>query len=163
MFKVEIRKDCKVCGIDIISKRFRSYCSAECRNRFFNHKYKKQQAAWQRERMERLASIPSDEKVQCLICNRWYTQLLSHVWQIHGTSGREYKNEYGFDVKKGLIKEPYRKVKRETQDPITLKNLKKGAKYRFIKKDTRAGRYKRSKQTLERLKKLHTSSRIQGS
>jgi len=55
--------------------------------------------------------------------------------------GRDYKKKFGYDVKRGLILEDYRQIKRETQDPETLKNLKKGKKYWFKKGSLTAGRY----------------------
>jgi len=38
----------------------------------------------------------------------------------------------------------------------TFKNLEAGKKFRFVKGDEKAGVYKRSPETMERLKKLNT-------
>jgi predicted nucleic acid-binding Zn ribbon protein len=32
-FKVEVRKNCKVCGADLPTKKHRTYCSPVCRNK----------------------------------------------------------------------------------------------------------------------------------
>jgi hypothetical protein len=69
---------------------------------------------------------------------------------------REYKEMIGKDVKKGHIPEWYRNVKHETNQATwekIEKNLKRGKKYWFKKGDPRAGNYKRSPETMERLHK----------
>ena len=82
-FKVEFRKNCKVCDKKITGKRFRSYCSTQCRNKFFNKKYSADHTKWNREKRDREALIASPDKVQCLICKKWYVQVCSHVEQVH--------------------------------------------------------------------------------
>jgi len=150
---VEIRTDCKVCGGDLPNSRFRTFCSATCRQKFYNKKYAKRMADWQRIRNDKIAMIPSADKVQCLICGKWYVQVCSHVYYKHGLTGREYREKFGLDVKKGVIPKWYRKDKGDTAiKNDTYKNLEAGAKFRFKKGSKRAGNYKRSKQTIERLK-----------
>lgn len=155
VFKVEVRKTCKVCGVPLDPlKRQRTFCSKRCRDKNYSIKYKEYRAAFQLARYDRAASIPSKNKIQCMICGRWYTQICSHVLQRHSMTGREYKEFVGKDVKRGLIPEWYREKKRdknlETKD-IAWENLKKGKKYWFLPGDPRAGNYKRSKETMERL------------
>lgn len=49
----------------------------------------------------------------------------------------------------------YRKLKGDQAiDNETYKNLEKGTKYRFVKGDKQAGRYKRSHITIEKLQSL---------
>lgn len=155
---IEIRKDCKVCGGDLPNSRYRTFCSDKCRWKFYNKKYAKRGVDWQRAKRDKEASIPNKDKKQCLICKKWYVQVCSHVYQVHGLTGREYRERFGLDVKKGVIPKWYRKKKGdkavENKNKI-YKNLEAGKKFRFVKGDKKAGRYKRSKETMERLKKLH--------
>lgn len=154
--KIEIRKNCKICKKKIVSKRFRTYCSATCRNKFHNRKHRENHSEWQRNRNDALASIPSPKKVQCLICKRWYVQVCSHTLQRHGVGGREYRENFDLEVKRGVVPKWYREMKGEQAlENKTYKNLEKGAKYRFVNGDKKAGRYHRSPITLERLKVLY--------
>jgi hypothetical protein len=153
---IEIRADCKVCGGEIVHNRFRTFCSAVCRNKFNNQKYKVRQAEWQLAKYDRIASIPDPEhKCQCLICGKWYVQVGSHVFLRHGMTGREYREKFDLEVKKGIVPEWYRKLKGDQAlDNETFKNLEAGAKFRFVKGDKKAGKYKRSHITLKRLQSL---------
>jgi len=91
------------------------------------------------------------DKIQCMICGQWFTQVGSHVVQKHNMTARQYRIKFGFDVKKGQLPESFRKHKaRMAIEKGGVKNLIKGAKYRFKKGDTII--YKRSRQTLTRLK-----------
>ena len=155
MFKVEIRTTCKVCGAPIKQKRFRSYCSVECRNKFFNGKYADRQAEYQRKRQDKLASIPSDKKIQCLICGKWYVQVCTHVLQKHGMTGREYREAFNLEVKRGVVPKWYREMKGEQAiENGTVENLKIGRKFWFKPGSKTAGRYKRSPITIEKLRKM---------
>ena len=154
-FKVEIRKNCKICG-EPLGHRQRTFCSAKCRNRSYAIKsvesgYGKE---WQRKRNDALASKPSKRKVQCLICGGWYVQLGSHVVQRHGyETCRQYREEMKLEVKRGIVPDWYRKLKGDIAlDNETFKNLKVGKKYWFKKGDPIAGKYERSPVTMERLR-----------
>ena len=154
-FKVEIRDKCKVCGKKIKVKGFRSYCSAECRNKFYNGKYAKMYADWQRRNQDLKATVPGEGKIKCLICGRYYVQVGTHIFLRHGITAREYREEFDLERKKGILPLWYKKLKGDQAlENGTFKNLKKGKKYRCVPGDKRAGRYKRSKVTLERLKTL---------
>lgn len=154
-FKVEIRKTCKECG-ELLHKRQRTYCSKKCRLKATNKKHSKMQVQWERNKRDKEASIPSKNKLQCQICGKWYTQVGSHVVQVHNMTAREYKEQYGFDVKKGQLPEDYRKLKKQRVfENKTVENLKEGEKYRFKKNQKGIGTYKRSEETLERLKVLY--------
>ena len=159
---VEIRTDCKVCGGDLPNSRYRTFCSAKCRQKFYNKKYAQRGVDWQRAKRDKEASVPSPDKEQCLICGKYYVQVCSHAYQVHGLTGREYREKFGLDVKKGVIPKWYKKKKGD----IAIKNgtanniIESGKKFRFVKGDKKAGRYKRSPETQERLKKLHTFNKI---
>lgn len=147
-----MNKKCKNCNKEIIitnpQTRNIKFCSVVCRSKYEYRTYRKK---WQEDRRNAIADKPDKGKIKCLICGRYYRQLLTHAYLIHKMKGRDYKKKFGYDVKRGLILEDYRQIKRETQDPETLKNLKKGKKYWFKKGSLTAGRYERSEQTKARL------------
>lgn len=152
MYKTEIRKTCKICGRLITKNRFRTYCSLQCRNYFHNQKNRQYQKEWGINKRGEYAI----DKIQCQICGKWYRQVGSHIWGMHKMTAREYREEYGFDVKKGQLPDDLRKLKAEQAIECGgVKNLKKGKKYRFKKGSLKAGKYPRSEQTLERLKNLY--------
>lgn len=112
-------------------------------------------AEWQRKRNLKRALVPDPKKIKCTICGGYYTQICSHVTQAHGIPAREYKEENGYDRKRGLIPEWYRELKANICEANgTIKNLEAGAIYRFKKGDP-VGKYQRSEQTLERLRTKH--------
>ena len=158
-WKVEIRTTCKICGKPLPNARYRTYCSAKCRNKRNNRLqvttgYAKK---FQRDRRDKIASVPSPDKCQCLICGKWYVQVCSHVYHVHGMTGRQYREYFELEVKRGVVPAWYRKLKGDiAMDNETYKNLVKGAKFRFKKGQDGLGEYKRSPVTIERLKKLHT-------
>ena len=91
---------------------------------------------------------------QCVICGLWFRAVCHHAWQAHDVDEAEYKKIAGLDHKKGLIPKDLKELKAEhVRDNGTINNLKKGVWNRFIPGDTRAGKYERSPQTMERLKK----------
>lgn len=96
-------------------------------------------------------------KIKCLICGKEFVRPCSHVWQVHGMTAREYKEEFGLDLKKGIATEEYKEVMREHvrehYPKVVEKNLLRGGeKARFKKGDTTIGRYERSEQTLNRIR-----------
>lgn len=94
----------------------------------------------------------NEGKIKCLECGKFFTRPLSHVWQVHEMSAREYKKKHGLDLKKGLTTEDYRQVMRDhVMNNGTINNLKKGSQFRFKKGHSQ--NYIRSAQTQERLKK----------
>jgi len=158
---IEIRTDCKVCGGDLPNSRFRTYCSAQCRQRYHNKKNAEKSADWQRARRDKEAMEPSSKKIQCFVCGKWYVQVCSHAYNAHGLTGREYREKFDLDVKRGVVPSWYRKLKGDiTMDNKTFKNLEKGAKYRFKAGSKTAGRYTRSKQTEARLKKNRIKKKV---
>lgn len=154
--KVEFRKTCKLCEGEIKIPRFRSYCSNICRSRWHSRANKLTSAEWLRNKKKREAMAPSAKKIQCMVCGGWYKQVGSHVVLAHGyETAREYRKEYGFDLKRGQLPEWLRKIKEEhCVENGTIKNLKKGKKFWFKLNDTKAGKYERSPQTLDRLRHM---------
>jgi len=138
-WKIKIRKTCAVCGKVITSKRFRSYCSKQCRDKRNNTKYQKHNSKMQKIKRDALASIPSSEKKQCKICNRWYVQVGSHIVQKHHMTAREYREKFNLPLKKGVVPQWYSKFKgQQALDNKTYMNLRKGKKFRYKKGDLRA-------------------------
>lgn len=81
----------------------------------------------------------------------------THLFRTHGVTADEYRERLGLDKCTSLISESVQRKKRlgALRSPTYKANLlKKGAKYRFVSGDKRAGKYIRSEQTMERIKKL---------
>lgn len=155
-FNVEIRSNCKVCGGSLPTSRHRTYCSKKCRNYAINKRHSKAHTDWQRDRRNRQAIYPSKDKIQCMLCGKWYRQVGSHIVQVHKITAREYRKELGFDVKKGQLPDDLRQLKREQVfENKTVKNLKAGKKFWYKKGQSGVGIYTRSAQTLERLRTKH--------
>lgn len=156
-FKVEIRTTCKFCGKKITEKKFRTFCSAVCRNRFNNRKqYADHGAEKQREYLYKKRLEDGAPRIKCEICGRYYRQVGTHIVQVHKITARQYREEFGFDVKKGQLPEDLRQLKAEQSfEHGGVVNLLKGKKYWFKKGDPKAGKYIRSEQTMQRLKNLH--------
>lgn len=154
-WSVDVLQSCKMCGGKLPNARFRSYCSLKCRQKRNNQKQQESgyNTAWQRNRREKIASVPSPDKCQCIICGKFYVQVGTHIWAVHKMTCREYREHFELEVKKGVVPEWYRKLKGDQAiDNETYLNLKKGVKYRFKKGSKTAGRYKRSPITIERLR-----------
>jgi hypothetical protein len=147
-----------MCGRKLPNARYRTYCSTECRNKRNNSQQAKKgySTAWQKAKRDKIAEKPDPNKVQCLFCGKWYIQVCTHAYQVHGVTGREYREHFELEVKRGVVPEWYRKLKGDQAlDNKTYKNLEKGAKHRFKKGSKRAGKYERSPVTKKRLKNLH--------
>src|SRR3990170_2004800 len=64
--------------------------------------------------------------IPCFICFLFFEQVGSHVCQIHQMTAREYREQFGFDVKRGMITDELRHRKaQQTLENGTWKNLKK--------------------------------------
>jgi hypothetical protein len=144
---------CKQCKKTFTSKsshaRNVKFCSLHCRNKF----YLPRVSAWARNKADRLASKPSPNKIQCLVCGKWYIQVCTHIFERHHLLAREYKKDFGLDVKRGKIPQWYRQVKAEIckENGTVLKGFE-GKKYWWKKGSKIAGRYQRSEETMNRLK-----------
>lgn len=110
-----------------------------------------------RNRKQGKPSYTEADMMKCLLCNESFVFLGAHVYQTHKILMLDYKKQFGFDIKRGQTKGQYRELKNKTNRGI--KNLKLGAKYRFVKGDKKAGKYERSQETLERLVKIRSLRR----
>lgn len=155
--EVKSKYTCEICGKAITEKRKYKYCSTKCRNRHFYLKNAEYFRQWQMDRRDKIASVPNKNKVQCLVCGKYYVQVCSHVIAKHKfKSAREYKEYFDLERKKGVIPRWYKKMKGDlAKENGTEKNLKAGKKFWFKKGDKRAGDYVRSHITLDRLRNLH--------
>jgi predicted transcriptional regulator len=145
-------KKCKNCKKTIKANN-KLFCCEACRKEFNAERDRERIRLWQRARNDKKAEKPSPQKVKCLICGKWYKQVGTHIVQVHKMTAREYREEYGFDVKKGQLAGAYKQLKRDQAiENGTVENLKKGKKYWFKKGQEGIGKYKRSDQTMERLR-----------
>lgn len=83
-----------------------------------------------------------DGKPICHICGKGYDKLMSHVYQTHEITARDYKIEFGLDLNQGIMseesKEKARKAVEENYDSIVVDNLlTKGVGTRFEKGHSR--------------------------
>ena len=134
VFNVTIRRDCEICGGDL-PKRFRRFCSTKCRDKFYNIKNYARNQEWARRKRGEYA----ENKLQCLVCGRWYIQVLTHVIQDHHMTSEEYRTEYDLPFKRGVVPQWYHDLKSEiTLSNGTIANLEAGAHMRYTKGDPRA-------------------------
>ena len=95
--------------------------------------------------------IEKNGKIECFICGKYFRRVCRHVQQAHGLTSREYKEEFGLDVKRGILTEADRKhMEEKTRENGTINNLKGGEVNWFKKGETHS--YTRSEQTKERLR-----------
>ena len=102
-------------------------------------------------------------RIKCEICQEYFDRVASHARQVHFISAREYKKEYGFDVKKGLTSKRSRDLSRQRvymyYDLCIKQNLlDKGSKTRFS--EGSAGRPVMSEQTRRRVSELGKNTPI---
>lgn len=130
------------------------FCSVSCRLEQAKVEHPLRSRDWQRARQDSKHNKPSSNKIQCLICLRWYRQVGTHIVQRHELTARQYREKFGFDVKRGMLPIDLKELKAEkTINNGTVENLKKGYKQWFKKGQIGVGIYKRSPQTMERLHK----------
>ena len=122
------------------------------RTNTYNEGRRKYMNKYQRDQRNAIASKPSKDKIKCLICGRWYKQVCTHVVQVHKITAREYRKQFGLDVKRGLLPDYLRQLyRKQVFENGTLNNLKAGKKNWFKKGQKGVGVYTRSVQTMERL------------
>lgn len=111
---------------------------------------------WSQNRRQKdlIDKYGQENLVQCQVCKKWFRQVGTHVVQIHGyETAREYRKEFGFDVKRGQVPKEYRELKSQRcHENGTINNLKGGQRFWFKKGDKSIGVYERSPQTMRRLK-----------
>ena len=104
-------------------------------------------------------------KPKCEICGKFFNRVISHVRQKHFLNEKEYKKQFGFDLKKGICsKESSEKSRIKTLDNYEKcinQNLKiKGFKNRFKLGDKGRTKDKVSEQTRIRLKERLKDSKM---
>lgn len=154
-------KLCPICKKEIVPTSPRAnnkkFYSKECRE----STYKEYRAYWQRARQEKIAQTSGKNKLQCLICKRYYRRVGKHIWNTHEITAREYRVMQHMEVKRGMTTQQDRENLREhVFSNGTVDNLKKGKKNWFVKGDKRAGRYTRSPIAIEKIKKAHTFTKV---
>ena len=92
--------------------------------------------------------------IQCQICKKWFRQVGSHIFMTHGITAREYREAYGFDVRRGQLPEDYKELKHNQaiENGMDVRLQKTGVKMRFKKGQKGLGLYNRSPQTMAKLK-----------
>ena len=146
--------NCKRCEAPLVPKgpkdNNKKFCSATCRD----SQYREDNKEYLNERQrEYLRGKTKGEKIVCVVCGKDYRQVGTHITQRHNMTARQYREKYGFDVKRGQLPKDLRRKKRaQVFENNTVDNLKTGRLYRFKKGQQNIGTYKRSTQTMERLK-----------
>ena len=148
----------------------RRFCDKVCRNKHngIKNRGKRYYSKANDERQEENAQW-SEGKVECLICknnkkeNRYFNRVGSHVFYYHHVTAREYKEMFGFDTIKGILSPELRKVYQDNNFAnkkvvVDINLVEKGVGTRF-KKSHKGGKYKRSEETLTRLKKMGGSNK----
>ncbi len=129
---------CLTCKKEIIYKLYannKKYCSLSCRNKAYQPRVTARQLA----RYDRRASEPDPNKIQCFICKKWYRKVGSHIKERHDMTCRQYREYFDLEVKRGLLTESERKPLRDNVfSNGTVKNLKKGKRFWFVKGDKKA-------------------------
>ena len=129
------------------------YCSPTCRTEHYRETGKLKLAAdkFNHKKWDRYEF----GKEQCVICQGWYWAVCHHASSRHGVDHREYKEMIGADIGKGRITADLKELKRrQVFENGTVKNLAKGADNRYRKGQEGVGKYKRSLETMARLKVL---------
>lgn len=160
-------KNCEKCGKKLENIGHNAhFCSKECRIELYKVKYRERRRVWMRERYQKRLGELEDTgrgRVVCLICKRKFVQVGTHIYHRHGITAREYREEFGLDVRRGILPSYYREKKaqdaRENGMPAML--LEVGKRTRFKKGQKGVGVYRRSKQTRERLSKQFRAFHIQ--
>ncbi len=152
--KMDVRKTCKVCDKPL-TKFQRTFCCYKHSQQYHTEKNREKSVAYHLAKYDEAASIPSDDKIQCLLCGKWYVQIGGHVFQRHNMTAREYKEMMKLEVKRGVVPLWYRKLKGDIAiENETYKNIiESGRKFRFKKGQKGIGNYERSPITIARLRK----------
>jgi hypothetical protein len=153
---------CLWCSKKIVPKKVRGriyrtkFCSLSCRSKHGYHG--KYGSDYQREQYQRdLIETHGKEKlIECQICHDYFRQVGSHVFLTHNITARKYRKIYGFDVKRGILPPDYRERKGKiARDNGTAENVVEAGKPFLFKKGQKGiGKYKRSRQTMKRLRNM---------
>jgi hypothetical protein len=158
---MKVNKKCLWCGITFEAEgrncTRRNYCCPEHRVKDYSKKYYPG-AKFQRDYLDkrRLLAYGIDNLIQCQICKKWFRQVGTHVVETHGITAREYREAYGFDVRKGQLPEDYKELKhaQAIENGMDIRLQRTGVKTRFKKGQKGLGLYNRSPQTMARLKNM---------
>lgn len=150
-FKIKSNTVCPICNSPVALPQ-RSYCSKQCRDKHYSIEYREYHNQWQRNRSGKYAR----NKLMCGICGKWYVQVGTHTFETHGITGREYREQMGLPLKRGVLPAWYRELKgKQVMENGTVKNLLTGQPFRYVKGDERAkittgwkGKYGSSKKSL---------------
>lgn len=86
------------------------------------------------------ARSPHPDKKRCAICQLYYKRVTAHVYQRHGLTAYEYKQQHGLPVSKGILTQEARTHLRalayEQHAPENMKRA--GKRTRYVKDDPRA-------------------------
>ncbi|MCP4688160.1 MAG: MucR family transcriptional regulator [Desulfobacterales bacterium] len=69
---------------------------------------------------EEVEAYFAGEKIQCLLCGKWYMQLHLHVIGIHGVTADEYRELYGLPWSRGLTGRIVSKKKKKISKQLFL-------------------------------------------
>lgn len=128
----------------------KKYCSPECRQNEYDASGKTKEIRDKANHSK--YNKYAKGKQQCVLCQGWYWAVCHHATQAHNINEREYKEMIGKDHKKGLITPDLKELRaRQVVETGTINNLKKGIHNRY-KKGDRVGTYKRSAETMQRLR-----------
>ena len=114
----------------------------------------------------------SEGQPKCEICGRYFSRVIAHARQKHFISEREYKLQFGFDLKKGICSKESSEKSRikalDNYDKVIAINLtQKGSKSRFVKGSKGRTREQVSEQTrimlIERLKQAEMIDKMRES
>jgi poly-gamma-glutamate capsule biosynthesis protein CapA/YwtB (metallophosphatase superfamily) len=89
------------------------------------------------------------------ICGKWCRDLVRHITKHHKIEARTYKKMLGLDLSESLMSESTKsKLRKAVVENGTINNLSQGKAFRLKKGEVRIQNYKRSEQTVSRLKNL---------
>lgn len=113
---------CSRCNIEVSTRLIMGICS-KCYQR---EKSNSKRKVYDLPKKGEVGYAP-DGKVICHICGRAYTKLITHVYQIHGLTAKEYKSEFGLNLNSGLISKEHKEILRnnvyEHYDKCIISNL----------------------------------------
>ena len=143
---------CKFCGKTQKTPLSKGYC-VSCYQYFIQHKF----IQYTQPKYGEIGIVKDKKDKQygmiiCHICGKAFTKLQQHIWYSHNLTKIEYCDLFGLDHKIRLTEDTYNsKMSKYAIDNNMGEQLKVvGVDTRFVKGNR--GTYKRSYQTMQRLK-----------
>ncbi len=65
-------------------------------------RYALKKAVWT-ERNRAKHSGYEEGKLMCALCGKWYHKIISHVWQLHHVSGKQYRTMFNLPLSHGVL------------------------------------------------------------